>query len=170
MHLPGGGGGGFTLLANETVSAASALDFTGLDDRPMVLEFSGVYSSAANQYLHVRYSLDGGLSFVTTGGSFSDTAGTDGATTSNGNQIPLTGNIFGAGSQFEAGGFFFLSGFGTPERPTITGRSYYGRGSNVPYGLDVSGRFVDGDPVDAIRLAMSSGNLTGTFRLWRLNA
>ena len=164
MQILFGGGGGLSTIAEETVSGVSALDFTGLTDRPMILIVSNVYPSTANQYLHLKCSVDGGSTFPASG-HYYETVGTDAAKASNAAQIPLTGNIAGTGNQYAAGGAFHLVGFGVLVKPTVTGSAYYGRGSNIAYGLTVCGRYVDGSPVNAIRLAMSSGNLNGTFTL-----
>lgn len=166
MRVSGGSSGAFKKILETTVSNESALDLTDLEaGYRYLIEFDQVYSSLADKLLLVQMSTNNGSSFISGASYYYETRGTDGATGTAETYYPVTGNINGSNHAYKAAGELRLVGIGS-DVAIFRSASVYGRVGAYPQ-LTGGGRLIDNSGTNAARLAMSGGNLYGTFTVWR---
>lgn len=167
--------GGLVPIQTQTVSSAVAsVDFTtGIDGtyRTYIIEMENVLSSITNQIVYLRFSDDGGSSFISTGNyGYSRDNQERGSATYSGNagnslsEIPLltpknTTDFYSATLKFR--------GLGVSAKPLI--RYNVENSASSGDGVDGWGFYQSTITADAIRIFLNSGNFTaGTFTLYGL--
>ncbi len=174
----GGGGGGLVFLEAHTASGSASLDFTSFisgsyDD--YLIELVNIIPATNNVSLRMQLSADGGSSWNSTSNYYSAivyvlNAGTSGgAATGN----PTTAFILGDGlsnssSRGVSGSVRLLSPGSTALDKALYGILQYTNQASVVGGT-YSGLFtVAGTAFNAAQFKMSSGNMSGTIRIYGL--
>jgi hypothetical protein len=172
MQIFGSGGSGLRLLADETLSAASALDITGLDADGFYFMRYRLVPGTTNSALNMRWSEDGGASFGSANygnwifGAAGSLAATNAATA-----IALSDGI-GTSSGGRCSGVCHIH----PQDPggfyqrSVTFQNYQTDSSGNYRGSSGAGtsQASSANALTAFRLLMSSGTMSGIVKLWKV--
>ena len=170
---------GLVYINTFTASGAAALDITGISSTysSYLIEIEKLTPATDNADLWLRISQDGGSSFITTSNSYRhmrtevNEAGTSTASGAADSKIIVAGTI-GSGTGEGLGGSIRIFSPATSNlyKPIRFDATWL---NGTPAGLTGNGGghyLADGAPIDAIRLLMSTGNITATARLYGLRA
>jgi len=170
---------GLVYINTFTASNAATLDITGLSStyKSYIIEIEKLTPATDNADLWLRYSQDGGSTFITTASSYRymrtqvNEAGTATSSGAADSKIILAGTIGNASGEGLGGTLtIFSPGTASLYKHVRFNASYV---DGTPGGITVGGGgnyLADGNPVDALRLMMSSGNITATARLYGYRA
>lgn len=174
-------GSSLVWLATGTASASASIDFTGIDATYSSYKFildDVLPATDITAQLLARVSTDGGSTFITTADYRWVNVGLDSgagqsldAWSTNDTALSLVGNAVGLGAASDEG----ISGQMTVNNPSSTThqKRFYGQFSYCSYAntvglVNFAGAFITAaTDVDAIRFAMSTGNITsGSIRMY----
>jgi hypothetical protein len=173
------GGGGLTLIATATPSAATSLSFSSIPTtyKHLVVRFFGVFMDVNNGYWNVRVNGDTGSNynwhFVRFLGATPDaaranrTATTFGGTDNNSGVIPRTAASGTAYDQHGAGSITFYDYASTTLRRNIQS-STWGDGAGAALWVNIDGYYAStGTAITSIDFVRSATEaITGTFYLY----
>jgi hypothetical protein len=186
----GGGSGALVLLEEHTASASAEMDFTTRnavgqsgasfqsDFDVYVLEFVNVTPATNNTDFWLRCSTNGGSSYDSTSGHYAwamwrlVSSGGSGATGSQGDtQIGMSGNLATMSNTTSDGGFVGTLKIYNPLSTTVNKKmtgvfNYKANSGFIDVVLNFSGTYVSTTATNAVQFRMTSGNLSGTVRLY----
>lgn len=159
-----------TLVSSQTVSAVSQINFTDITKyRRYVLVADSLIASAVSGNIRIKFSVDSGLSYISTSSYVWAGTGTDGGTpfaqgTVNDTSGNLLCNLHNSGSKI--GGFIInIWGQNSASRFvqwTVQGASYNGSAAHS----HTAGGYLNVLSTNAVQLLCVSGTVTGVFELY----
>ena len=169
--------GDMVLLATVNASAAATVDLTAFDNATYsnyTITIENWICSSATQVCHMRFSTDGGSTFLTTGEYEWQLGGAENTTwltqQATGDDWFDLNNITSDTGNGTDGGFCCvvdILGAGSATQNTrFESRGGVYRNGTTRYTAYVSGRAVTAQDTDAVRLLTDAGNSTGTFKLY----
>lgn len=165
---------GWKLLGTATASTSSEITFTSLIDTTYdmyMVTWDRVIPASAGAYLYCQISETNGSSWLNSGTAYKVGAINAQANTAQ-NQIDITGNTLTTGAgRGTQGSITFYNVHGTGTYPGWRLSCNYWNASIQPWNYEQHGIFNDGGgtDVDAVRLYMSTGNISsGNFAIYGL--
>lgn len=172
-------GPGSTLLASGTVSAAATLDivltsYTAFRGLRFIL--SGFLPATDGAQLYMRFSTDGGATYLSSGYNYataiaSDASAVSGAGSGSAAQITMTGSIGSAATEGVNADIEILNQASTAFWPRVMHRSYYIDNVATPgaWFITGGGSHESAIDVDAVRFLFSAGNIAaGNYAVYSI--
>jgi hypothetical protein len=163
---------GLRFLATVTAAGVAAVDFTGLDpEKAHLLQYWDFKPDTGGETLHLRFSTDGGSSFLSSadyGNWFYDGAL---STSNSATSVQLAAGVIANAAARIAGSCWIYPEAGQG-RAAVTFANYQADTSGNYEGSFGSGISANpsGSDIDAIRLFASAGNISGEFRLYEVKS
>ena len=169
LEKDGSWGGSLELIAEQTVSSVSAVDFTSIKESKYDVHFMQIYLSEATNDVLIQISNNNGTSYHTTGYQFAVQYGSVGGTFAE-EKSTNGGNLFGLGGSstgIAKNTYMYFYNLGNNTKYSFSTQHFFSAHPSLSYYFKFGGGvYPTAETNNAIRLFMSSGNMTGTVKLY----
>ena len=167
-------GGSLELIQSQTVSGVSQVDFTNIKEGEYKTHFLVVSATpSADTQNYIRFSNDGGSSFVSASGSYqyafriNDEGNTGGNTSSDSSTQLYLNYGGGTGSNEEHSAYYYFHSLGDSTLfSLVTSKAVNAGSTGTTHSFMSAGVYKTKEVVNGIRLYFQNGNTTGTYSLY----